>query len=112
MSARNCLGTGLKRCLPIAKERSGIGNSGWTGALGESKLEKLPVTDPLATSSVLTLLEDREGDLWAGMESEGLHILRDARFRTYGEREGLVSEATTAVTEDLENWRASRGHPG
>jgi ligand-binding sensor domain-containing protein len=35
-----------------------------------------------------------------GTETGGLHILRDQRFRTIGAREGLSSDATTAVVED------------
>ena len=68
----------------------------WSGG----KLEKLPVTDPLATASILTLLEDREGNLWVGTETGGLHILRDQRFRTLGARDGLSSDSTTTVVED------------
>lgn len=64
------------------------------------KVERFPVTDPLATESILSLLEDREGDLWVGTETGGLHILRDQRFRTLGAREGLSSDATTTVVED------------
>jgi signal transduction histidine kinase/ligand-binding sensor domain-containing protein len=64
------------------------------------KLERLPVTDPLASESILSLLEDQEGNLWVGTESGGLHILRDARFRSVGAREGLLSDATTTVVED------------
>src|SRR5208337_4034415 len=66
----------------------------------DGKLEKLPVTDPLASASVLTLMEDREGNLWVGTETDGLHILRDQRFRTLGAREGLSSDGTTTVVED------------
>jgi len=64
------------------------------------KVERFPVTDPLATASILSLLEDREGDLWVGTEGGGLHILRDQRFRTLGVREGLSSDAATTVVED------------
>jgi len=64
------------------------------------KLQRLPVTDPLASASVLSLMEDREGNLWVGTETGGLHILRDQRFRTMGAREGLSSDATTTVVED------------
>jgi len=66
----------------------------------DGKVQRLPVTDPLATASVLALMEDREGNLWVGTETSGLHILRDQRFRTIGAREGLSSDATTAVVED------------
>jgi ligand-binding sensor domain-containing protein len=45
-------------------------------------------------------MEDREGNLWVGTETGGLHILRDARFRSLGAHEGLSSDATTTVVED------------
>lgn len=64
------------------------------------KLDRLPVTDPLAAASILTIMEDREGNLWAGTETDGLHILRDERFRTFGTRQGLSSDRTTAVVTD------------
>ena len=41
-----------------------------------------------------------EGNLWVGTETGGLHILRDERFRTFGTRDGLSSDATTTVVED------------
>jgi signal transduction histidine kinase/ligand-binding sensor domain-containing protein len=77
-----------------------IGTNGGLARWVAGKLERLPVTDPLATASILALLEDREGNLWVGTESDGLHILRDQRFRTLGAREGLSSDVTTAVVED------------
>ena len=77
-----------------------IGTNGGLARWAGGKLERLPVTDPLATASVLALMEDREGNLWVGTETGGLHILRDQRFRTIGAREGLSSDATTTVVED------------
>jgi signal transduction histidine kinase/ligand-binding sensor domain-containing protein len=74
-------------------------NSGlarWVGG----RLQVLPVTDPLATASVLAVMEDHEGNIWVGTEADGLHILRDQRFRTLGARDGLSSDATTTVVED------------
>jgi len=64
------------------------------------KVDRFPLTDPLATASVLSIMEDREGNLWVGTETGGLHILRDERFRTLGTRDGLSSDATTTVVED------------
>ena len=74
-------------------------NSGLSRLIG-GRLQHLPVTDPLSAASVLTLMEDREGDLWVGTEMDGLHVLRDQRFHTFGEREGLSSDQTTTVVED------------
>jgi signal transduction histidine kinase/ligand-binding sensor domain-containing protein len=77
-----------------------IGTNSGLARWSNGKLERLPVTDPLATASVLALMEDREGNLWVGTEADGLHILRDQRFRTLGAREGLSSDATTTAVED------------
>ena len=76
-----------------------IGTNGGLVRYANGRLERLPVTDPLATASVLSIMEDREGNLWVGTEAGGLHILRDQRFRTIGAREGLTSDATTTVVE-------------
>jgi signal transduction histidine kinase/ligand-binding sensor domain-containing protein len=76
-----------------------IGTNGGLARYANGKLDRLPITDPLAKASILTLMEDREGNIWAGTEADGLHILRDQRFRTIGAREGLSSDATTTVVE-------------
>jgi ligand-binding sensor domain-containing protein len=77
-----------------------IGTNAGLARWAEGKVQRLPVTDPLASASVLTLMEDHEGDLWVGTETGGLHILRDQRFKTIGARDGLASDATTTVVED------------
>jgi len=77
-----------------------IGTDDGLARWADGKMERLPMTDPLASASVLSLMEDREGNLWVGTESDGLHILRDQRFRILDTREGLSSDATTAVIED------------
>lgn len=77
-----------------------IGTNGGLVRYVEGKLEKFPITDPLASASILSLFEDREGDLWVGTEMGGVHILRDQRFRSVGTRDGLSSDATTTVMED------------
>jgi len=84
-------------------DRSGdlwIGTNGGLVRYAFGKLDRFPLTDPLATASVLSILEDHEGNLWVGTETNGLHILRDERFRTLGSRDGLSSDATTTVVED------------
>ena len=77
-----------------------IGTNGGLVRWFDGKLQRFPLTDPLASASILSLLEDREGDLWVGTETGGLHILRDQRFHIIGAHEGLSSDATTTVVED------------
>ena len=74
------------------------------------KMERFPVTDPLATASILTLMEDREGNLWVGTETSGLEILRDQRFHTLDTRDGLTSDRITTVVEDRSGtlWAGTR----
>jgi ligand-binding sensor domain-containing protein/signal transduction histidine kinase len=76
-----------------------IGTNGGLARWLNGRVERLPVTDPLAKASILALMEDREGNIWVGTEADGLHILRDQRFRTIGAREGLSSDQTTTVVE-------------
>ncbi len=56
-------------------------------------------------------MEDREGNLWVGTETDGLHILRDQRFHTLGTREGLSSDRIATVVED-ESGNAVGGNAG
>lgn len=96
-------------------DRSGslwIGTNNGLVRYASGKLDRFPLTDPLATASILSILEDHEGDLWVGTESGGLHILRDERFRTLGSRDGLSSDSTTTVVEDATGtlWVGTAGY--
>ncbi|HEY1901901.1 MAG TPA: two-component regulator propeller domain-containing protein [Terracidiphilus sp.] len=91
------------RIQAVLADREGslwIGTNSGLARWAGGKLQTLPVTDPLTSVSVVALMEDREGDIWMGTEADGLHILRDQRFRGLGAREGLSSDATTTVVED------------
>ena len=91
------------RIQSLYADRSGalwIGTNKGLVRFVSGKLDRFPLTDPLATASILSILEDREGNMWVGTETGGLHILRDERFRTFGARDGLSSDATTTVVED------------
>ena len=93
-------GSRIQALLADRESRLWVGTNAGLVRWDGGKLERVPITDPLATESILALMEDREGNLWVGTESGGLHILRDQRFRTLGAREGLSSDATTTVVED------------
>ncbi len=102
------------RIQAMESDREGslwIGTNGGLARLAGGKLQTLPVTDPLASASVLALAEDHEGNMWAGTESGGLHILRDQRFRIMSAHDGLASDSTTAVVEDRAGtlWVGTKG---
>jgi ligand-binding sensor domain-containing protein/signal transduction histidine kinase len=75
-----------------------------------SPVQLLPTTDPLASSAIVSLLEDSEGDLWVGTETSGLHILRDARFHIVSASNGLSSDSSSALIEDTQHtiWIGTR----
>jgi signal transduction histidine kinase/ligand-binding sensor domain-containing protein len=88
-----------------------IGTNAGLARWSQGKIERFPVTDPLAAASILELAEDREGDLWVGTETGGLHILRDQRFRTIGTWEGLTSDRLATVVDDKDGnlWVGTQG---
>jgi signal transduction histidine kinase/ligand-binding sensor domain-containing protein len=90
------------RIQAVFADREGalwIGTNGGLVRWVKGKVERFPVTDPLATASILALMEDHEGNLWVGTETGGLDILRDQRFHTLATREGLSSDRITSVVE-------------
>jgi ligand-binding sensor domain-containing protein/signal transduction histidine kinase len=93
-------GSRIQTVFPDREGALWIGTNAGLVRVEAGKVERFSLADALATASILSLLEDREGDLWVGTENDGLHILRDQRFRTLGAHEGLSSDATTAVVED------------
>jgi signal transduction histidine kinase/ligand-binding sensor domain-containing protein len=108
---RELPGTRIQALLADREGALWIGTNRGLARWTDGNLQILPVTDVLANASVLSLLEDREGNLWAGTETDGVHILRDQRFRTFGAREGLSSDAISTVVEDKAGtlWAGTSG---
>jgi ligand-binding sensor domain-containing protein/signal transduction histidine kinase len=61
------------------------------------QLQAFAPVSPLAVNRVLALYEDREGDLWLGTDSAGLHLLRDQKFITYTTTDGLSGNFVRCV---------------
>ncbi|MFZ0394368.1 MAG: two-component regulator propeller domain-containing protein [Terracidiphilus sp.] len=99
-AGRELPGTRIQVLYADVENALWIGTNGGLVRYAYGKLEKFPLTDPLATASVLSILEDREGNLWVGTEASGLQILRDSRFRTFSAHEGLSSDSVSTVVED------------
>jgi ligand-binding sensor domain-containing protein/signal transduction histidine kinase len=67
--------------------------------------------DGLPTDFVRCAVEDREGNMWVGMESGGLCRLRPVTFQSLGARQGLSSDQVTSVCESTDGsfWIAMDG---
>jgi len=61
----------------------------------------------LGANSILSLLEDTEGDMWVGTETSGLHALRPRKFR---QQAGLEDEEVSCgvTTSDGAVWIGTR----
>ena len=80
----------------LGLNRGGIARY-YDGAFEYSHNEK--IDSPLSEGEVLTLLQDREGSLWIGHQSIGLHRLRNDRFTPSGLLEGLTSDRVMSLFE-------------
>ena len=76
----------------------------WFGTrFGQLRRLGHPVGSSLATGTqptVRCLFEDRERNLWIGLENGGLVRIKPKRVRTFGERDGLPGEHITAMCPD------------
>jgi ligand-binding sensor domain-containing protein/signal transduction histidine kinase len=65
----------------------------------------------LAGNSVLSIFEDREGSMWFGTDSGGLHVLRAQKFSTLTAEDGLSNDFVRAVLQDRAGdiWMGTNG---
>jgi signal transduction histidine kinase/ligand-binding sensor domain-containing protein len=69
---------------------------------------RLEIQPALGATSILTMFEDREHNLWVGSDTTGLHILRQQKFRTLPSLSGYP---ITAITQTVDGtiWLGSKG---
>ncbi len=77
-----------------------MGSDAGLARMADGKLERFPANDPLSGDAVLSIYEDREGNLWVGTESGGVTVLRDQKFTTYAIKEGSSDDVVRCVFED------------
>jgi signal transduction histidine kinase/ligand-binding sensor domain-containing protein len=94
-------GGGLFRVLP---GREGIGSE-------PVRTHHLSDREGLPSNLVWDLLEDREGNLWVGLNAAGLARLQDGVFETWGRPEGLSMDVALALreTRDGSVWVGTPG---
>lgn len=78
----------------------------WVGTFnGLSQLRETPFVpvgraEGLPDEIVLTVAEDRGGDVWMGTNTRGLVRLRDGRVRSYSKADGLLHDSVRSVYPD------------
>ncbi len=68
-------------------------------------------TPEIKNNQILSLAEDRAGNLWLGAVGGGLTRYTDGRFRLYTKRDGLASDAVRCLLADRTGnlWIGTRG---
>ena len=69
---------------------------------------RLQVEPAIGPTSILTIFEDQEHNLWVGTDTTGLHILRQQKFRTLPSLSGYPTTAMTQ-TADETMWLGTKG---
>jgi ligand-binding sensor domain-containing protein/signal transduction histidine kinase len=77
----------------------------------DGRILHLGKKDGLPTDFVRCVIEDREANMWVGMESGGLCRLRPITFQVLGVHQGLSSDQVTSVGESTDGsfWIALDG---
>ena len=88
--------------LPQADRDGGllIGTAGGLCRLIDGRFTGFNSGEALSTSTILSLLEDLEGNVWIGTESGGINLLKDTKFTTYTVRNGLSNDLVKSIYED------------
>jgi len=74
--------------------------SGLFHAKPDGSTQRISAADGLPGDRVSTWFQDREGNIWAGVDRGGLVRLRGKRFHVIGAAEGLSMPAVSTVCED------------
>lgn len=77
-----------------------VATSGGVARFFDGRLDSRTPREGFSLSRVLSITEDREGDLWFGTESSGVDILRDRAFTTYGVTDGISNDHILSVAQD------------
>ncbi len=94
----------------LAVDRRG---TAWVGTdkglftLRAEKAAHVTSIEALQSEAVLSVLEDREGNMWVGTETSGLHVLRPRSFRSEG---AAFHNAVSSVVESSDGamWFGTR----
>ncbi|RSL18137.1 signal transduction histidine kinase [Edaphobacter aggregans] len=99
-AGRELPGTRIEAFLPDSRNTLWIGTNKGLVALDAANPQSLPQPIPaLNASSVLSLFEDRERNLWVGTESTGLHILRRQNFHSLPDLADLAVNTIVQTTD-------------
>lgn len=61
--------------------------------------------------AVISLFEDRTGDLWVGTSNQGIYVLSHGRLSHYGEQDGFPAAAVSVMYQDRDgsHWAGTLG---
>lgn len=78
----------------------GSDTSGYAYRWREGALLEIGPGEGLQGNSTIAIAEDREGNIWLGMNGAGLVRLREKRLRIFDNRHGFGTMGLSSVTED------------
>jgi signal transduction histidine kinase/CheY-like chemotaxis protein/ligand-binding sensor domain-containing protein len=103
-TAREGLPSNAVRSLLVDRDQNvWVGTANGLARYANGRFERV-VCAGRTLAHVLTLAEDREGNIWVGTDN-GLYRVRDMKFATMGENEGLPVKAVLSVLQARDGTR-------
>lgn len=103
-----------KRVTAALHESSGatwVGTDSGAARIVNGEIDPLQSPESIARGFILSIFADREGDIWIGTDSDGVTVLRDRRFQTFGRDQGFPDALVRCVFEDSRGtlWAGTNG---
>ncbi|MEG0594606.1 MAG: two-component regulator propeller domain-containing protein [Christensenella sp.] len=93
----------VRSVLPLSNGRLAVATTDGVSILKDAKvIETYAANEGIVNGTILSLLEDSDGTLFAGSDGEGIYAIKDGKVEHVGAKQGLRSGVVLRMASDKE----------